>query len=655
MSNSFDIFTFYHEVVGKLTKHWTPGMPPATLTKPAMFLGSTVKLVLAMHRDENKAILEYAGARALVDWFGAVSSVAAVDWHDQLSADEMSFIEDLPGDRTPSILPAHSSVPASREVHELLLSQKAASSRSKGKGPQQKASPGSRLYSLTGSPTDRYFDNSYPLFLDVYLAKTSGSKKSKKTTDEGSENSRKRPPPASPSSSEFKEKEPASKQPPAKRSRRNAEASSSRTTRRGTRGRQPSPIIVDEEPRPVKSSKKTRAPSPSSSEEEEEEDVEETDPVFSEPPPASRRQEKKPVPVKKPAPRPAYKGKGREVPQPTRKASGPQPPSDDELREAHLGVDPETRDLSSRALEIYEGLLPKSVFVTSPEAARLLATRTSSGEIKAFPCNYRGCLTDPASCVPSTKNSQKCGPCQDKGYQCSWTYDPHDFRHRLASFWSAQRRGFDVFQVNSLHRQMRDEWESYRTFQALANREATKFEVTRRLLVGYLNQAAAEGDANVDELVDSSVLAVASTHFPPVLREERAEVPSVSSFLRPGSDLSNPGPDLPPDFFGPGNTFDSISAEDLAVANPDLFNFFHWPQQRGGQLIPIPNDPQAESSRRGAQPEHSDPEDPVLEAAEDPAGPADRAGSAFLPFSPPPVPGQDPATREGGATPPLQK
>ncbi|KAJ2931778.1 hypothetical protein H1R20_g5316, partial [Candolleomyces eurysporus] len=436
-------------------------------------------------------------------------------------------------------------------------------------------------------------------------------------------------------------------QPPAKRSRRNAEASSSRTTRRGTRGRQPSPIIVDEEPRPVKSSKKARAPSPSSSEEED--DVEETDPVFSEPPPPPKRQEKKPALAKKPAPRPAYKGKGREAPKLTRTTSGPQIPTDDELREANLGVDPDSCDLSSRALEIYEGLLPRSVFVTSPEAAHLLTTRTSSGGIKAFPCNYRGCLTDPASCVPSTKNSQKCGPCQDKGYQCSWTYDPHDLRHRLASFWSAQRRGFDVFQVNALHRQMRDEWESYRTFQALANREATKFEASRRLLVGYLNQADAEGDANVDELVDSSVLAVASTHFPPVLREERAEVPSISSFLRPGSNLANPGPNLPPDFFGRGNTFDSISAEDLAVANPDLFNFFHWPQQRGGELVPIPGSPQAESSRRGAPPELSDPEDPDLEVPEDPAGPSDRAGSAFLPFAPPPIPGQDPAAREGGA------
>ena len=170
----------------------------------------------------------------------------------------------------------------------------------------------------------------------------------------------------------------SSTQPPAKRSRRNAEAGPSRTTRQGARGRQASPIDVDEEPPVTKSRKKKPLP-PSSEEEEEEEEVDETDPFVSEPPPSSQRRAIKVE--KKPVPRPIVKSKGRETTKPVPAASRLVPPSTAELLEADLRVDPDTCDLSSKALEVYEGLLPKSVFITSPEAAGTLTTRASSTSV----------------------------------------------------------------------------------------------------------------------------------------------------------------------------------------------------------------------------------------------------------------------------------
>ena len=179
---------------------------------------------------------------------------------------------------------------------------------------------------------------------------------------------------------------------------------------------------------------------------------------------------------------------------------------------------------------------------------------------------------------------------------------------------------------------MRDEWETHRSYVALANREATKFEATRRLLVGFLNQLAAEGDTNVDELVDSSVLAVASTHFPPVLREERAEVPSVDTFLQAPTDLSQPNPVMPSDFFGLGNAFDLLSAEKFMKANPNEFDYYEWPEKRGGQPTLLPPDSQkAETSRQGAQQGQEGP-NKTPEVPGDHEKPMKRQGSVHLEF-----------------------
>ena len=73
-----------------------------------------------------------------------------------------------------------------------------------------------------------------------------------------------------------------------------------------------------------------------------------------------------PTPVKKSA---SKKAKGKA---PVRPPPSPTPYSS---RGAATSLSAGQRTLSDRALEIYEGLLPSSVFVTDPDAARLLATR----------------------------------------------------------------------------------------------------------------------------------------------------------------------------------------------------------------------------------------------------------------------------------------
>ncbi|RXW12730.1 hypothetical protein EST38_g13124 [Candolleomyces aberdarensis] len=91
---------------------------------------------------------------------------------------------------------------------------------------------------------------------------------------------------------------------------------------------------------------------------------------------------------------------------------------------------------------------------------------------------------------------------------------------------------------------MHDKWESYRTFALLANREATKYEATHHVVIGYFNEATAEGDANADCLVDSSTLAVASTHFPAMLRKSELKFPV---------------------FFGARGSFDKKPAEEVSA------------------------------------------------------------------------------------------
>ncbi|KAJ2927221.1 hypothetical protein H1R20_g9871, partial [Candolleomyces eurysporus] len=518
MSDDFDVYAAFHATCAELD--WTPGLPPPKVANPAMFIGKVLDLVLAMNHPDNVAILQYAGAKALNDWTGHFTNTTVLSY-PQLTPAQRRILEKLPGQSLPPMLPATSTVPLDLDEHEEWERQLLAS-KAKGKGRSTQTAPGSRLFLLSGVPTDRFFDNSNP----------PPQKRSKQVATTS------------------------------RTTRQNADAGPSRSTRHGAKQRQPSPIDIDDESPAPRTSGKQKTLLVSSDEE------------VSVPKPSPKRADKKAK--RKVQPRPIVKTKACEAEKPivlVPSGTGPAPPF---------------AFVTSRGKPGYRRRLLRPVFPGSRSLRGPYSTTP-------FPCNYKGCLSDPTTCVASSKNSQKCGPCQDKGYPCSWTYDPHDLRQRLSTFWSSQRQGHDVFHVNALYRQMRDEWESYRTFTLLANREAAKYEATRRALVGLFNQATAEGDSNVDHLVDPSDLAVASTQFPAVLREDWAEVPSVESYLKPVETLADPTPYLPFSCYGPAGAFNVRTAEQVVAEHENVdMTYVSTPRYRRREL-------EEEEARRAQQ------------------------------------------------------
>ena len=82
-----------------------------------------------------------------------------------------------------------------------------------------------------------------------------------------------------------------------------------------------------------------------------------------------------------------------------------------------------------------------------------------------------------------------------------------------------------------LYREMKEHWESYQAFQAMATREAARFNASRRFISSYVQTLSANQDPFVDQVMDSSTVAQLISDFPGVAYEERAQVAPLQQYL----------------------------------------------------------------------------------------------------------------------------
>ncbi|RXW11511.1 hypothetical protein EST38_g14343, partial [Candolleomyces aberdarensis] len=148
-----------------------------------------------------------------------------------------------------------------------------------------------------------------------------------------------------------------------------------------------------------------------------------------------------------------------------------------------------------------------------------------------LPCLSKACLLDPEGCVPSKKNSKKCVACQESREACNWLSDPTSLNSQLRGFWDYARGPNNASFVNSVYRDMREHWETHRTFKAMADREATRFENSCRFLAQYMHGLAANEDPLAETLLNRDDIAKLLQEFPGASNEELAQVPSLASYL----------------------------------------------------------------------------------------------------------------------------
>ena len=85
--------------------------------------------------------------------------------------------------------------------------------------------------------------------------------------------------------------------------------------------------------------------------------------------------------------------------------------------------------------------------------------------------------------------------------------------------------------VNMLYRETKDHWESYQTLQAIADREAARFQASRRFIAAYVQTLDENQDPFVDQVVDASTVSQLINDFPGVAYEERAQVAPLQQYL----------------------------------------------------------------------------------------------------------------------------
>ncbi|KAJ2927214.1 hypothetical protein H1R20_g9882, partial [Candolleomyces eurysporus] len=78
---------------------------------------------------------------------------------------------------------------------------------------------------------------------------------------------------------------------------------------------------------------------------------------------------------------------------------------------------------------------------------------------------------------------------------------------------------------------MRERWDSYQTLQAMADREATRFQAARRFISSYIQTLELNTDPFVDQLADRPTIARLVAEFPGIPYEEPGQVPPLESFL----------------------------------------------------------------------------------------------------------------------------
>ncbi|KAJ2911562.1 hypothetical protein MD484_g8850, partial [Candolleomyces efflorescens] len=185
------------------------------------------------------------------------------------------------------------------------------------------------------------------------------------------------------------------------------------------------------------------------------------------------------------------------------------------------------------ALDIYEQLLPTSIFMKSPEAVKVLLSRPDPVPKVSMPCRSKGCLLDPTRCIPYKGNSDKCAPCQKAQDPCTWQYPGTGsiLGDQLRGHWDLAHGPSNAAYLNSLYNQLAEHWESYRLLQGMANREATKFRVEQRFIASYVATLNWDGNPFLDRLIDRDTVADLINKFPVSVYEKRAVVPPLREYL----------------------------------------------------------------------------------------------------------------------------